>query len=98
MKKNRGFYSQNYNVNSYNPPVMIEPSGYNISAQSYAYGPNVNANMNMIPNTEYYEDNYNEIDNRLTNLERRVKKLENNIKNLDIDNLQTDKTTNNYII
>ena len=97
MKRNRGFYSQNYQVSSYNPPMMTEPSGYNASMQSYTFGPNVNPNI--IPNNEYYEDDYSDIDNRLTKLERRVKKIENRLNSLDIDNtVDTDKITNNYII
>jgi len=105
MKGNRDMFYSNYQAGGQmDPNVFVQPpSGYNMTSNYQAYGPNVmpiqNPNMNLMPQNSTYTDDY---DDRITKLEKqirrmdqRLRKLENGITNIE-DNTIVD--SNLYMI
>lgn len=73
---NRDMFYQNLNQGYSNPGMYVPPSGYNINSQYQAYGPNV------IPEQMGYTSN-NEINDRISKLERQVKNLDLRLQKLE---------------
>ena len=73
---NRDMFYQNLNQGYSNPGGFIPPSGYNINSQYQAYGPNV------IPEQMGYNNN-NDLDDRISKIERQIKNLDTRIQKLE---------------
>lgn len=96
MKNTRDMFYSNYQAGGMSDPNIIytPPSGYNINAQYQAYGPNVMSNQSNIPYT-----NTNEYDERITKLERQIRRLDERIRKLENNTLEENITDSNlYMI
>ena len=80
--KNRDMFYQNVQQGYQNPGMFIPPSGYNMNTEYSSYGPN------MLNN--------NELEDRISKLERQVKNLDVRIQKLENSNTET--TDNFYMI
>lgn len=70
---------------------MQQPQGYNINANYQAYGPNVipgamNNNMSTQNSYNTYNDDY---ENRITKLERQVRRIDQRLRKLENSNITT---------
>ena len=100
--KNRDMFYQNINEGYSNPGMFVPPSGYNMTGQIQAYGPNINPNMYQYNNPNmtneqmgYYNEN-NELTERLNKLERQIKNLDTRIQKLE--NASNEVNDNIYMI
>ena len=103
MKKNRNmFYTNNQSGGFFNPtPNNMMPSGYNQNLNYMAYGPNVGPNGVIAPVDQGYGyPEENDIENRISSLERQVRKLETRVSKLEsVSDIVIDDSTNNmYMI
>ena len=93
--KNRDMVYGSYQAGGFQEPNMIvtPPSGYNMTGQFQAYGPNVyqgnmmqNPNMMMpaqMPMNEQYNTYSDDYEQRLTRLERQIRSLDQRIRALE---------------
>ena len=73
MKNNRDMFYGNYNMGAFKEPTFTPPSGYNITGEYQAFGPNANS----IPmQTNPYEERITAIERQIRNLDQRIRKLE----------------------
>lgn len=111
MKGNRDMFYSNYQAGAQMEPQMFmtPPSGYNMSSNYQAYGPNVipmqNMNMNnqMVPQNNTYDNSYtDDFDNRITKLEKQVRRIDQRLRKLEnSDSILEDNTivdSNLYMI
>ena len=82
--RNRNMFYQNINEGYQNPGMFIPPSGYNMNTQFESYGPN---------NIQSYQNN---LEDRLTLLEKQIKSIDNRIQKLESKGIDT--TDNFYMI
>lgn len=81
---NRDMFYQNLNQGYQNPGMIYPPSGYNLNQEYQAYGPNVmpyNNGMNNNMNNNYNINN--DLEDRISKLERQIKTLDTRIQKLE---------------
>lgn len=105
----RNMFYQNYNASSFNVPNgmpmqqmqyqnQMMPSGYNVSSQVEAFGPNVvPSNMNNLSAYNGYNEYENNFEQRITKLEKQVKILDNRVQKLE-SQVTEEETQNIYMI
>ena len=103
MKPNRDMFYSNYQAGGFQESNMIytPPQGYSINQNYQAYGPNV---MGSIPNNQV-QNNYNtggyvdEYDERITKIERQIRRLDQRIRKLESNTGIIEETDSNlYMI
>lgn len=96
MKGNRDMFYSNYQAGGQMDPnvFVTPPSGYNMTSNYQAYGPNVmpmpNNNMNMMNQNNNYTDDY---EDRITKLEKQVRRLDQRLRKLELSNLNIEDNT-----
>ena len=80
---NRDMFYQNTNTAYSNPGMIIPPSGFNMNTEYQAYGPNVMMGQ--------FQNNDNNIENRLSKLERQFTNLDSRIQKLESETVSTDE-------
>jgi len=86
MKDNRDMFYGNYQTGGFTEPnfmPMQGPSGYNMNASYQAYGPNVMPNNNVPNNNMIYGTNTNDYDERITKLERQIRRIDQRLRKLE---------------
>lgn len=102
---NRDMFYGNYNAGGFSEPnfmvpnqnMMVpqgQPQGYNVSGSYQAYGPNVIPgavpnNTNNINSQNSYNTYNDDYDNRITKLERQVRRIDQRLRKLENSNLTT---------
>lgn len=89
MRDNRDMIYSNYQAGGFAEPNFMPagpmggPSGYNISGNYQAYGPNVmpmvNQNNSNMTNNSYID----EYDGRITKLERQIRRIDQRLRKLE---------------
>ena len=87
--KNRNMFYQNTQASFNNPPMFIPPSGYNMSSEYQAYGPNVLPNQNMMMDNDFEE--------RISKLERQIKSIDTRLQKIE-SSYSEDNSNNFYMI
>lgn len=95
--KNRDMFYSNYQAGGFQDANMIynPPSAYNINSQYSAFGPGVMPGNQMINQGMYASNNYgvNDIDERITKIERQIRNLDQRIRKLETTNSFIDNNT-----
>ncbi len=103
MKNARDMFYSNYQAGGMQDPNIIytPPQGYNISSQYQAYGPNIMNNQSNMPYNNNYNNSYsaNEYDERITKLERQIRRLDERLRKLESGSIEENITDSNlYMI
>lgn len=75
---NRDMFYQNLNQGYNNPGYFNPPSGYNLNTQYQAFGPNIMPDQYNTSNNYY-----NDINDRISKLEKQIKSLDVRIQKLE---------------
>lgn len=99
MNKNRNMVYSNYQSGGYINPNMYmpEPQGYSINTEYQAYGPNVMPGVQPQYNNNYQHDYTEEYDERITKLEKQIKRLDQRIKKLESLSLTEENITDSNL-
>ncbi len=97
MKGNRDMYYGNYQMGAFKEPEFIPPSGYNMNTSFSSYGPNVipqNMNQNYNTNQNINNNYIDEYDNRITKLERQIRRLDQRLRKLENSGILEEEVSN----
>lgn len=103
MSKNRNMVYSNYQAGGFVDPNMYpnmymnQPQGYNINTEYQAYGPNVMPGV-VPQGYNNYENNYiDEYDQRISKLERQIKRIDQRLKKLESENIIDENITDSNL-